>query len=70
MAKHTILFEDLIKASHQNTERLIELHFKDLNDNISDEDIIRELCEIFDNLKSMTTVIDHNIKCAKKAPKK
>ena len=65
MAKHQKLFEDLIKGSQENTEKLLETYFRIVNEPVRDSEVLATLSELSDNLASMQNTINHQIKCAK-----
>lgn len=65
MAKHLNLLEGLVIASHKNTELLHDTYFRAANNEISDEDILKRLSTVSDDLTAMQTIINHHLKTAK-----
>lgn len=66
MEKHQLLLEDLIKASQKNTETLLELYFRTVNEDVSDEEIIKTLAAISKDLVALQANINFQLKSAKK----
>lgn len=67
MTKHNELFEDLIRSSQENTEKLLETYFEIVNsqNGVSDEKIKEVFSEVSENLCTMQATLRHHLNCMK-----